>query len=43
MLPGLKKLEICIVEDEADLREELAETLIEAGFEVGRFSASREL
>ena len=43
MLPGLKKLEICIVEDEADLREELAETLIEAGFEVRSFSASREL
>ena len=43
MLAGPKRLEICIVEDEADLREELVDTLVEAGFAVRGFSASREL
>lgn len=38
-----KNLEVCIVEDEADLREELVDTLLEAGFGVRGFSASREL
>ncbi len=38
-----KKIEICIVEDEADLREELVETLLETGFGVRGFSGSREL
>ena len=36
-------IEICIVEDEIDLREELAETLQEAGFGVRGFAASRDL
>ena len=36
-------IEICIVEDEIDLREELTETLQEAGFGVRGFAASREL
>lgn len=43
MSASSKKLEVCIVEDEADLREELIETLEEAGFGVRGFSASREL
>lgn len=37
------RLKICIVEDEADLREELVEALAEAGFGVRAFPASREL
>lgn len=43
MLAGPIKVEICIVEDEADLREDLVDTLLEAGFGVRGFSASREL
>ena len=43
MLAGLKKIEICLVEDEADLREELAGALLDVGFGVRAFSASREL
>ncbi len=43
MLAGSIKLEICIVEDEADLREELVDTLAEAGYGVRGFAASREL
>ena len=43
MLASSKKIEICIVEDEDDLREELVDTLLEAGFGVRGFSASREL
>lgn len=36
-------LKICVVEDEADLRDELVESLQEAGFDVRGFTASREL
>ena len=38
-----KPLEICIVEDETDLREEIVESLQVAGFHVRGFPASREL
>lgn len=38
-----KRLEICVVEDEEDLREEIVESLQEAGFNVRGFPASREL
>lgn len=43
MTAGPRRLEICIVEDEADLREEIVEALLEAGFGVRGFPASREL
>lgn len=38
-----KRLEICVVEDEADFREEIVEALREAGFGVRDFPGSREL
>lgn len=38
-----RPLEICVVEDEVELREEIVESLQEAGFHVRGFSASREL
>lgn len=38
-----KRLEICVVEDEPDLREEVVEYLGECGFGIRGFSASREL
>lgn len=38
-----KPLEICVVEDETDLREEIVESLEAAGFHVRSFPASREL
>ena len=38
-----KRFEICIVEDEAELRDELVEVLLEAGYGVRGFSGSREL
>ena len=43
MTADSKAIEICIVEDEVDLREELTEALREAGFAVRGFTASREL
>lgn len=36
-------LEICVLEDEADLREEIVESLQEAGFRVRGFAVSRAL
>lgn len=38
-----KPLEICVVEDEPDLREEVVEYLCESGFSARGFPASREL
>lgn len=43
MAAETKAIEICLVEDEPDLREELVETLLEAGFCVRAFSTSRDL
>lgn len=40
---GAKVLDICLVEDEADLREEMVEALTEEGFDVRGFPGSREL
>lgn len=38
-----KPLTVCVVEDNEDLREDIVETLCEAGFDVRGFPASREL
>ncbi len=43
MQAAAKRLEICVVEDEVDFREEIVEALREAGFGVRDFPGSREL
>lgn len=42
-MPYDKPLEICVLEDEADLREEIVESLQDAGFNVRGFGVSRAL
>lgn len=43
MAVNATQLQICIVEDEVDLREELVDTLLESGYGVRGFSESRDL
>lgn len=43
MSAAVEKLKVYIVEDEADLRDEIVEALNEAGFSVNGFPGSREL